>query len=153
MNSVSYPQRYLPHELSTRYYAVRLYRQYHDVHFVCRRYKVSKSSLMRWNKAFDGTIDSLVSTSHRPLSPHPAAHTEQELKWITITTGVTLTFPSVNFTESCVQKKGIPGIPDRSTASLYVSDTERKLKVQKRHHTFQNHMTPQRNLALNGRWM
>ena len=83
MNSVSYPQRYLPHELSTRYYAVRLYRQYHDVHFVCRRYKVSKSSLMRWNKAFDGTIDSLVSTSHRPLSPHPAAHTEQELKWIT----------------------------------------------------------------------
>lgn len=82
MNSISYSQRYLPHELSTRYYAVRLYRQCHDVRFVCRRYKISKSSLMRWNKAFDGTKGSLASASHRPKSTHPKAHTEQELKWI-----------------------------------------------------------------------
>ena len=37
---------------------------------------------MRWNKKFDGTKESLIDKSHRPLSPHPNAHTEQELKWI-----------------------------------------------------------------------
>lgn len=37
---------------------------------------------MRWNKRFDGTRDSLRDRSHRPVSPHPNAHTETELKWI-----------------------------------------------------------------------
>ena len=37
---------------------------------------------MRWNKRYDGTKESLVAKSHRPHSPHPNAHTEQELKWI-----------------------------------------------------------------------
>ena len=37
---------------------------------------------MRWNKKFDGTKESLVDKSHRPKSPHPNAHTEQEIKWI-----------------------------------------------------------------------
>ena len=37
---------------------------------------------MRWNKRYDGTKESLVPKSHRPHSPHPNAHTEQELKWI-----------------------------------------------------------------------
>ena len=37
---------------------------------------------MRWNKRFDGTRDSLRDKSHRPLAPHPNAHTELELKWI-----------------------------------------------------------------------
>ncbi|HFI0057528.1 TPA: DDE-type integrase/transposase/recombinase, partial [Streptococcus suis] len=42
----------------------------------------SKASLMRWNKRFDGTKESLKDRSHRPLTPHPKAHTEQELTWI-----------------------------------------------------------------------
>ena len=37
---------------------------------------------MRWNKAYDGTKESLLPKSHKPHSPHPNAHTEQELKWI-----------------------------------------------------------------------
>lgn len=37
---------------------------------------------MRWNKKFDGTKESLVDKSHRPKSPHPNAHTKQEIKWI-----------------------------------------------------------------------
>lgn len=37
---------------------------------------------MRWNKKFDGTKESLLDKSHRPKTPHPNAHTEQELKWI-----------------------------------------------------------------------
>ena len=37
---------------------------------------------MRWNKRFDGTRDSLKDKSHKPITPHPNAHTETELKWI-----------------------------------------------------------------------
>jgi len=29
---------------------------------------------MRWNKRFDGTKDSLVDKSNKPLTPHPNAH-------------------------------------------------------------------------------
>ncbi len=82
MNTITHSQRYLPHEINTKYYAVKLYRTGVGVSFVCRRYKVSKSSLLRWNKKFDGTKESLCDKSHRPLSSHPNAHTEQELKWI-----------------------------------------------------------------------
>lgn len=82
MNTITHSQRYLPHEFSTKYYAVKLYRSGASVSFVCRRYKISKSSLLRWNKKYDGTKESLRDRSHRPLSPHPNAHTEQELKWI-----------------------------------------------------------------------
>ena len=37
---------------------------------------------MRWNKAYDGTEESLVPKSHKPHTQHPNAHTKQELKWI-----------------------------------------------------------------------
>lgn len=82
MNSITYSQRYLPHELNTKFFAVKLYRTGASVSFVCRRYHISKSSLLRWNKKFDGTKDSLLDKSHRLHSKHPNAHTEQELKWI-----------------------------------------------------------------------
>ena len=82
MNTITYSQRYLPHELSTKYNAVKLYRSVKDVKFVCRRYHISKASLMRWNNLYDGTKESLIPKSHRPRTPHPNAHTEQELKWI-----------------------------------------------------------------------
>lgn len=82
MTSITQTQRYIPHELNTKFYAVNLYRHGYPVSFVCRRYKISKSSLMRWNKKFDGSKESLIDKSHRPLTPHPNAHTELELKWI-----------------------------------------------------------------------
>ena len=75
-------KRYLPHEVTTRVQAVKLYRQVHDVGFVCRRYHISKASLMRWNRKYDGTRASLESKSHRPHSRHPNAHTDEELSWI-----------------------------------------------------------------------
>jgi len=78
MTSISH----YPHSLNTKYYAVLLYRNSNPISFVCRRYKCSKASLMRWNKKFDGTKDSLIDRSHKPLSKHPNAHTEQELDWI-----------------------------------------------------------------------
>lgn len=82
MSSITQTQRYLPHNINTRYHAVLLYRAGHSVAFVIRRYHISKASLMRWNKQFDGTKASLADKSHRPLSPHPNAHTKEELKWI-----------------------------------------------------------------------
>lgn len=78
MTSISH----YPHSLNTKYYAVLLYRNGNPISFVCRRYKCSKASLMRWNKKFDGTKDSLVDKSHKPLTPHPNAHTEEEISWI-----------------------------------------------------------------------
>ena len=82
MNTITHSQRYLPHEINTKFYAVKLYRSGVGVSFVCRRYHISKSSLLRWNKKFDGTKESLLDKSHRPLSKHPNAHTDEELKWI-----------------------------------------------------------------------
>lgn len=75
-------KRYLPHEITTKTNSVKLYRKTQDIGFVCRRYHISKASLMRWNKQYDGTKESLQNKSHKPHSPHPNAHTEEELKWI-----------------------------------------------------------------------
>ncbi len=82
MNNNSTNKRYCPHEVTTKYYAVNAYRQTKDISYVCRKYKISKASLMRWNKQYNGTRESLQPKSHRPLTQHPNAHTEQELKWI-----------------------------------------------------------------------
>ena len=82
MASITQNKRYLPHEITTKVYSVRLYRETKDIGFVCRRYHISKASLMRWNKQYNGTKESLLPKSHRPHTPHPNAHTEEELKWI-----------------------------------------------------------------------
>lgn len=82
MKSITQNKRYCPHEITTKLHAVQLYRQEKDVSFVCRRYHISKASLMRWNKQYDGTKESLLPKSHRPLTPHPNAHTQAEIKWI-----------------------------------------------------------------------
>jgi len=82
MTIISQNKRYYPHDLSTKFNAVNLYRNGNPISFVCRRYKISKASLMRWNKKFDGTKESLIDKSHKPIKAHPNSHTEQELKWI-----------------------------------------------------------------------
>ena len=82
MRSITQKKRYLPHEITTKENSVKLYRQTKDISFVCRRYHISKASLMRWNKQYDGSRESLAPKSHRPHTQHPNAHTEQELNWI-----------------------------------------------------------------------
>lgn len=82
MDSITQSKRYLPHEIATKINSVKLYRQTRDIGFVCRRYHISKASLMRWNKRYDGTKESLEPKSHKPLTPHPNSHTEEEIKWI-----------------------------------------------------------------------
>lgn len=82
MTSISQSNRYIPHEINTKYYATKLFKSGYSSSFVCRRYKISKSSLMRWSNKFDGTKESLLDKSHKPHSKHPNAHTDIELKWI-----------------------------------------------------------------------
>lgn len=75
-------KRYLPHEISTKVHSVETYRKTGDIGYICRKYHISKASLMRWNRLYDGTRESLMPKSHRPHKAHPKAHTEQEIKWI-----------------------------------------------------------------------
>jgi transposase InsO family protein len=73
----------LPHEMKTKYYACQTYAAGHSsVIYICRRYHISKASLMRWMTFFDGTKPSLVNKSHKPLTNHPNAHTGPEIEKI-----------------------------------------------------------------------
>lgn len=47
-----------------------------------KRYNVSRPTIYRWRKRYDGTMQSLKDRSHRPHS-HPKQHTEEERKLIT----------------------------------------------------------------------
>ena len=75
-------KRYCPHQIQTKIKSVELFRKTHDVDYVIRKYHISRASLYRRNKQYDGTRESLENKSHKPKTPHPNAHTEQELKWI-----------------------------------------------------------------------
>ena len=75
-------KRYLPHDINTRKYAVEMYRNCGDINYVCRKYHISRISLWRWNKQYDGTKESITDKSHKPKSKHPNAHTNQEIRWI-----------------------------------------------------------------------
>lgn len=84
MNSITQNtnKRYIPHEINTKEYAVKLYKSCGDIKYVCRKYHISRTSLWRWIKKYDGSKESLRDKSHKPLTSHPNAHTEQEIKWI-----------------------------------------------------------------------
>ena len=62
-------KRYLPHELTTKVNSVKLYRQTKDIDFVLRQYHISKASLMRWNRLYDDTKESLIDPIHRTQTP------------------------------------------------------------------------------------
>lgn len=53
----------------------------HSVTETAIRYKVSRKTVYKWLKRYDGTTDSLVDHSHRPLNS-PRKHTDKELKLI-----------------------------------------------------------------------
>lgn len=49
---------------------------------VCQKFKCTERSLWRWKAIFDGTLESLENKSTRPLTPHPNAHTSEEVSTI-----------------------------------------------------------------------
>ena len=81
-NVLKINHRYIPHDLNTRYFAVTSYRNGNKASYVCRKYHISKASLSRWNRKFNGIKDSLLDKPHTPITKHPNAHNELELKWI-----------------------------------------------------------------------
>ena len=108
-------KRYLPHEIKTRKAAVEMYRNNNDISYTCRKYHISRTSLWRWNKKYDGTIESLIDKSHRPISVHPNAHTEEELKWIS---DLRRRNPSITLNEIWYKLKRDKGY-SRKVVSLY----------------------------------
>ena len=42
---------------------IKMYRNNSSIKFITSRYGISKATLMRWNKLFDGTYDSLENKS------------------------------------------------------------------------------------------
>lgn len=46
-----------------------------------KKARVKRTSLWRWQKRYDGTVESLYERSHRPYR-HPSQHTPEELKLI-----------------------------------------------------------------------
>lgn len=75
-------RRFIPHLLKNRECAVNMLRNGASIEYVCCKYHISRTSLWRWNKKYDGTRESLQDKSHKPHSPHPTAHTKQEIKHI-----------------------------------------------------------------------
>ena len=67
----------------TKYWRQRLvkYAQQHGVTAAAIRYRVSRKTVYKWVKRYDGTPDSLVDHSHRPLNS-PQKHTDKEIKQI-----------------------------------------------------------------------
>lgn len=65
-------RNYLPLSAETRLHACkRVEESGWSVRKACSYYHVSRKSLWRWRKRFDGSAGSLADRSHRPLSPHP----------------------------------------------------------------------------------
>lgn len=48
---------------------------------IARRYRISQTSIYRWQRRYNGTVESLYERSHRPKS-HPKQHTVEELQLI-----------------------------------------------------------------------
>lgn len=148
MNNIPQNIRYYPHDLNTKFYATKLYRNGYPISLVCRRYKISKSSLLRWNKKFDGSKESLYDKSHRPLTKHPNSHTEQELKWIN---DYTRRNPNISLPELYGKLRTEKGY-SRHACSLFRVIRKLKLHITKEKHEnmFPKNMTPLKLLVLNG---
>ena len=61
--------------------SVVLYSQRNSVFSAIRKFGVSRATIYRWRKMYDGTLSSLTERSRRPHS-HPNQHTPEELKLI-----------------------------------------------------------------------
>lgn len=80
MDIITRKIKYTPHDLNHRFHACKTYSNGRfKVREICRLYHCSKASFMRWMSRFDGSKDSLFDHSKRPKSPHPNAHTAQEI--------------------------------------------------------------------------
>ncbi|MCM1437641.1 MAG: DDE-type integrase/transposase/recombinase [Roseburia sp.] len=65
-----------------KYYALKAL-QSSTIRIICRRYKIDRSTLWRWRKQYDGTLESLAPRFSRKNMHHPNAQTDKEKHAIT----------------------------------------------------------------------
>ena len=72
MNIVALERNYIPIDIDTKFHACtrRLISMW-PIRKIISFYHIKRSSLYRWLKTFDGTKESLIEKSHRPLGDHP----------------------------------------------------------------------------------
>lgn len=81
MNIVAYLRNYIPIDLDTRFNACKRVKESKwKISRACSFYHVKRASLFRWLKKFDGTKESLIDKSHKPLTPHPKTLSENIVK-------------------------------------------------------------------------
>lgn len=81
MNILTHQRNYIPIDLETRFHACKRVKESHwKISKVCSFYHVKRSSLFRWLKKFDGSKESLIDKSHKPLSPHPRTLSEETVQ-------------------------------------------------------------------------
>lgn len=71
-------RNYIPIDLETRFHACKRAKESHwNISKACSFYHIKRSSLFRWLKKFDGSKESLIDKSHKPLTPHPRTLSEE----------------------------------------------------------------------------
>ena len=108
-------KRYLPHDIKTKENAVKTYLNDRDIEYTYRKYHISRYSLWRWVKKYDGTKESLEDKGHKPKTRHSRAHTNQEIKWIR---NYVRRNPRITLCELCAKLKREKGYK-RKITSLY----------------------------------
>lgn len=72
MNIVALERNYIPIDIDTKFHAcTRRVVSMWPIRKILSFYHIKRSSLYRWLKRFDGTKESLIDKTHRPLTDHP----------------------------------------------------------------------------------
>ena len=146
-------KRYLPHTMSTKEGTVKLYRQTKDIDFVLRRYHISKASLMRWNKLYDGTKESLMPRSYRPTASIPTLTRTKNWAGYGTTIAVTPTSAFASYMASFVRRRPTADTRGHCIACLSGSATGRKWNPRRRNPSIWATMIHLQNWGKSGKWM
>lgn len=152
MDILSYERNYIPIDLQTRFHACKRVTESHwKISKACSFYHVKRSSLFRWLKKFDGTVDSLIDKSHKPLSPHPKTLSEETVRKVL---NYRRRKPDYSYMEIWLRMK-------RKNYQISLSSVLRILKRAKEYTPYvsnakkkydQKYHTP-RMIGENGKWM
>ena len=125
-------KRYLPHEISTKIHAVETYRQTGDVSYICRKYHVSKASLI----AGISSMTAQGNHSRRNLTNRIqhilTATLNRKSNGLKTIIEEIQTSPYASYMASCERIKHIHAIPARFIVCLSGSDSAKRLNLQRK---------------------
>jgi transposase InsO family protein len=80
MNILAHESSKIPNDLTTKKNCVlRFIKSGRNNKKICNYYHISRQSLWRWVKQYNGTDESLENKSHKPLTKHPNSCTDAEI--------------------------------------------------------------------------